>query len=184
MCCVSKHSVDLGMLSWLFLKEGFFFSLLRETICPRFYTSSTHDLCFWLHRTAHWVVRFSRGIWLFEGCLTRSCQTELPTGRLTSHFGSECRWKLRHSVFCTDSPAEGPLDNCSAPQMTGFRCAGSNHTEKQSRQRGVCSASTAVLPQCRDGSIGLHCSYRWEQKTSEWELQQQKNVTGSLPVQT
>lgn len=154
MCCVSKQSVNLGVLSWLFLIEGFFFfPLLGETISPRFHTSNPRNLRFWLRRTTRGLLDLTEesGFWgMFNKMLPN---WELPTGRLTSHFGSECRWKLQHSLFCTNcsenSPTEGPLDNCLTPQMTGLRCACCNHAEKQTRQRGICSGSTAVLAQCR-----------------------------------
>ena len=109
----------------------------------------------------------------FEGCLTKSCQTEnsprgvWPPILAPSVYGSPvmlCDALTDH----TNSPTEGPLDNSLTSQMTGFRCAGCTHAEKQTRQRGVSLAC------CKVWSVGLFCfdkSCQTQWETKDLELQ-------------
>lgn len=112
MCCVSKQSVDLGMLSWLlffFIMEGFFFGLFWERRCLRGFTlpilATSASGSFITHIRLLDLPEES-GFW---GMFNKKLPNwELPLGRLTSHFGYDCRWKRRHSLICSNCSEKQP----------------------------------------------------------------------------
>lgn len=116
MCCVSKHSIDLGVPPRLFLIA--FLSRcvsgsLSSTVNSRPILANLH---FWLHRTTRGLLDLPEES-DFWGMFNRSCQTEnSPQGSwppVLAQSAHGCFDMLRVApTALRNGPTEGPSDKC------------------------------------------------------------------------
>lgn len=194
MCCVSKQSVDLGMLSWLFffLIEAFF-SAGRNNPSKASHLTSSHNLRFWLHHTTHGLLDLPEESGFWEMFNKKLPNWELPTGRLTSHFGYECGWKLRHAPCCTNRSEKHPPPKGLWTTVWLHRWQASDVLALITLQNRADKEAFALLQQpfwlsANGWSVTDEAGHGEKQKKEDWELRQSRgsrsrHLTRNLLVQ-
>lgn len=180
MCCVSKHRVDLGMLSRLILIV--FFSL---SVSLRAFLRGLTLVQSWLSRVTRGLLDLPEGS-DFWGMFNRSCQTE---------NSPQCSWppilaQSAHGssgMLCVALTAQRS-GLAAGPFWTNVRLYRWRDSDvlavitlRNSLDKGICSCSAAVLPHCGFGSVGWSFSYRWgwTQLVGSYSYNAQTELRGS-----